>query len=43
MKLEPDYVIVLPWNIAEEVKNQFSELRKYETKFVTFIPAYREI
>ena len=43
LKLQPDYVIVLPWNIVQEVKHQFSELRKYETKFVTFVPDYREI
>ena len=42
-KLKPDYVIVLPWNIVEEVKSQFSELHKHGTKFVTFVPTYTEI
>lgn len=43
IKLQPDYVVVLPWNIVKEVKNQFSGLRNTGAKFVTFVPNYNEI
>jgi SAM-dependent methyltransferase len=33
-----DYIIIFPWNIADEVKQQLREMLSYETKFVTFIP-----
>lgn len=33
-----DYLIILPWNIAPEIKNQNDYLGKKGTKFVTFIP-----
>ena len=42
-ELNPDFVVILPWNIASEVKSQFYELAKNGTKFVTFIPNYMEI
>ena len=35
---EPDYVLVLPWNIAAEVKEQNKHLSKFNTKFVTAVP-----
>ena len=35
----PDYVVILPWNIAAEVKNQLSDLSAAGTKFVTAVPA----
>jgi hypothetical protein len=34
----PDYLIILPWNIADEVKMIYSELSKKGTKFVTAVP-----
>ncbi|OFE11751.1 SAM-dependent methyltransferase [Pseudohongiella acticola] len=37
----PDYVLVLPWNIAVEVKEQNSDLRAQGTKFVTSVPGLR--
>ena len=36
---EPDYVIILPWNIAEEVKQQNVALAAQGTKFVTAVPS----
>ena len=42
-KNQPDYVVILPWNIADEVKAQFPELAKQGSKFVTFVPEKREI
>jgi SAM-dependent methyltransferase len=38
LEVKPDYVLILPWNIAEEVKGQNSELAKSGTKFVTAVP-----
>jgi len=35
---KPDYLLILPWNIAEEVKEQNAHLVTYGTKFVTAVP-----
>lgn len=34
----PDYLVILPWNIAAEVKQQNASLAKLGTKFVTAVP-----
>ncbi|WP_422374158.1 class I SAM-dependent methyltransferase [Roseibium sp.] len=34
----PDYLIILPWNIAEEVRKQNASLAADGTQFVTFVP-----
>ena len=34
----PDFLLILPWNIAEEVKQQNGSLASSGTKFVTAIP-----
>ena len=34
----PDYVLILPWNIADEVRRQNAELSAKGTRFVTAIP-----
>ena len=34
----PDYVVILPWNIAAEVKHQNAELATFGTRFVTAVP-----
>ena len=34
----PDYLVILPWNIDAEVKQQNARLAKLGTKFVTAIP-----
>lgn len=34
----PDFVLILPWNIAGEVMAQNSELKAYGTQFLTAIP-----
>jgi len=36
---KPDYVIILPWNITEEVIASLDDLRQYGAKFVTAIPS----
>jgi hypothetical protein len=34
----PDYVLILPWNIKDEVMEQMSFIREWGGRFVTFIP-----
>lgn len=34
----PDYVIIFPWNIVDEIKELLQKHRKNGTKIVTFIP-----
>ncbi len=34
----PDYLLILPWNIAEEIEQQNAHLAKVGTRFVTAIP-----
>ena len=36
--LEPDYVIIIPWNLKEEIMNQLSYIREWNGKFVLAIP-----
>ncbi len=38
IKIQPDFVLILPWNIAEEVKAQFAGRLMQNAKFVTAIP-----
>ncbi|WP_420587376.1 methyltransferase domain-containing protein [Ruegeria sp.] len=37
----PDYVVILPWNIRDEVINQLSDLRDHGTRWVTAVPEIR--
>lgn len=34
----PDYVVILPWNIAEEVRRQLAGLVAHGVRFVTVVP-----
>lgn len=34
----PDYLVILPWNIAAEVREENVRLREFGTKFVTAVP-----
>jgi len=38
IKYKPDYVIVFPWNLKKEISEQLSFIRKWNGKFVIFIP-----
>jgi len=38
MAARPDYVLILPWNIREEVMAQLAEVRSWGGRFVTAIP-----
>ncbi len=35
---KPDYVVILPWNLCDEVKEQLNYAREWGAKFVTFVP-----
>ena len=35
---KPDYVLILPWNIADEVQTQLRFVRDWGAKFVTAVP-----
>ena len=37
-RLKPDYLLILPWNLAQEVKAQFAILAASGTQFVTAVP-----
>ena len=34
----PDYVLILPWNLKEEVMSQLSYVREWGAQFATAIP-----
>lgn len=36
---KPDYVIIFPWNIKNEVMQQLSYIKEWGGKFVTFVPS----
>ena len=38
-KNRPDYVLILPWNLREEVMNQLAYVREWGGKFVTAVPS----
>ncbi len=38
---KPDYVVIFPWNLSNEIANQLDYLHKNSTKFVTVVPTLR--
>ena len=34
----PDYVVILPWNLKDEIVQQMAQIREWGGKFVVFIP-----
>jgi len=38
MKTKPDYVLILPWNIKDEIMNSMSEVREWGGRFLVPIP-----
>ncbi len=43
MQTQPDVVVVLPWNIAQEVLEQNCDIRENGTEFVVAVPAMRSL
>ncbi len=37
-KTKPEYVVILPWNLAEEIKEQLAYIRTWGGRFVVAIP-----
>jgi hypothetical protein len=37
-RTKPDFIIIFPWNIKEEIMEELSFIREWGGKFVTFIP-----
>jgi 2-polyprenyl-3-methyl-5-hydroxy-6-metoxy-1,4-benzoquinol methylase len=42
-KYKPDYVLILPWNIKEEIMAQLDYIRSWEGKFVMAIPSIQAV
>lgn len=40
---KPDYVVIIPWNLKEEIMEQLSFIKKWGGKFLTLIPETVEI
>ena len=38
IELKPEYILILPWNIKDEVIQQLSYIKKWDGKFVVAIP-----
>jgi hypothetical protein len=41
IEYKPDYIIILPWNLKEEIIEEFSYVREWGCKFVVFIPSLK--
>lgn len=41
MRERPDFVVILPWNIAAEIRAQLAPLAEQGTRFVTAVPELR--
>jgi len=37
-KNKPDYVVILPWNLKDEISGQLSYVRSWDAKFVVAVP-----
>ena len=37
-KKQPDYILILPWNLSKEIADQNIQARSFNCKFVTAIP-----
>ena len=35
-KLKPDYVVILPWNLKNEIKNELEFIKSWGGKFISF-------
>jgi len=37
-KTKPDFIVILPWNLKDEISTQLSYIRDWDAKFVTAVP-----
>ena len=42
-ELKPDYILILPWNIKDEVIEQLSYIKEWNGKFVVVVPELKVI
>lgn len=40
-EMKPDFVLILPWNISEEVKKELDYIKEWGARFVTAVPELR--
>jgi SAM-dependent methyltransferase len=40
-KTKPEYVVILPWNIKDEIMEQMAHIKEWNGRFVTLIPEVR--
>jgi len=38
LRAEPDYVLILPWNLRDEIRRQLDEIKAWGGRFVTPVP-----
>jgi SAM-dependent methyltransferase len=41
LQSKPDYVLILPWNLQEEIRQQLREIKEWGGRFVTPVPVVR--
>jgi len=41
MRSRPDYVLILPWNLQQEIRQQLRDIREWGGRFVTPVPTIR--
>lgn len=41
--LRPDFIVIFPWNLTDEIVDQLSYVRQWGAKFVVAIPSLKEI
>ncbi len=42
-EIKPDYILILPWNLKDEISGQLSYIKDWKGKFVVSIPSLQEI
>ena len=42
-RLKPDYILILPWNIKDEIMEQLSYIRKWGGRFVVAVPNLKTV
>jgi len=41
MRAKPDYVLILPWNLQQEIRHQLASIKEWGGRFVTPVPVVR--